>query len=115
MALEGVCLPTGLGVTEYVAVPEPLSFQAELARFAGQPVYAASLNVREDLRDDDLVAVVSGLAGEPPVFRRPLPGRGDSEWEHFIKTGPGQYVRVHQGPERTPFAGGKVGCVKVAP
>lgn len=111
--LEQVCLPSGLGVDTYVTLPEPLTFQAELARFGGEPVFAASLNMRE-LQETELEVIVPPQPGEPPVFRRFQPaGQPDAvnaNQEYFLKVGPGTYLRVHQGPEVAPFAAGRPGC-----
>lgn len=104
--LEHICYPTGLGVDQYVTLPQPLDFQAELGRFGDEPIYAASFTIRE-LPEAELEVLNSGREGQPPVFRRTM----KSETEFFLKVGPQRYLRVHQGADAKPFASGMVGCV----
>jgi hypothetical protein len=117
-ALEAVALPTGLGVEEFVPLPRPLEFNTELGKFGGLPIYPASLSIRR-IQETELEVLVSGLPGEPPVFRRHFAGQDkappDGQREYFLKVGRGEYLRVHQGPDRAPFAAGKVGAVVQPP
>ncbi len=113
--LEHIAFPTGLGVDQYTVIPQPPAFQTELGKFGGLPIYAASLTLR-DIPETELEVLVSGRAGEPPVFRRYLGGidakkAKEKEREYFLKVGPSQYLRVHQGEGQEPFANGQVGAV----
>lgn len=112
--LENVEFPTGLGVDAYFPLPEPLEFQKSLGTFGGLPIYVASMTIRE-IHEGELEVLTSGRAGEPPVFRRYQGGRDDAkdrDREYFLKVGPGQYLRVHQGQDVKPFASGRVGATR---